>query len=104
MSNINEKSMPSKLADAKTGNFRYTKDGALIEGVAVGGEVLIVQKDVQWVRDVLPYFYSTFVVIFTHIIYTYTGNLMFPVWMMYLVVPLNQLMGKEDNTNISASC
>jgi len=42
MSTINEKSLPSKLADAKTGNFRYTKDGALIEGLAVGGDVLIV--------------------------------------------------------------
>jgi hypothetical protein len=27
-------------------NFRYTKDGALIEGVAEGGMVYIVQKEV----------------------------------------------------------
>ena len=39
------KSLPEKLADAKGGQFKYTIDGALIEGVAYGGEVLVVQKE-----------------------------------------------------------
>ena len=35
-----------KLAEAKGKALRYTKDGALIEGVAEGGLVYIVQKEV----------------------------------------------------------
>ena len=78
-----------KLADAKGNAFRYTKDGALIEGVAEGGMVYIVQKEVQFLRDVAPYFTPTLVLIFAHILYLYTGNLVLPVWLMYLITPIN---------------
>jgi len=72
--------------------------------VAIGGDVLIVQKDVQWSRDVMPYMAPSFVVIITHVIYHYTGNMMFPVWAMYLAAYLNGcgMLGPGDNTNISA--
>jgi hypothetical protein len=99
-----EKTMPDKLADAKGSMFKYTKDGAKIEGVAIGGDVLVVSKDVQWKRDVFPYFSSSFTLLFAHMIYTFTGNLMLPIWLMYVVVPLNGLMGPGDNTNISDKC
>jgi hypothetical protein len=75
--------------DPKASNFRYTKDGALIEAVAEGGLVYIVQKEVQFLRDVVPYFAPSFVIIFAHIIYMYTGNLLLPVWLMYLITPIN---------------
>ena len=77
------------LKDAKGNSFRYTKDGALIEGIGEGGMVYIVQKEVQFLRDVAPYFSATFVLIFAHIIYMYTGNLILPVWLMYLLTPIN---------------
>jgi len=90
-----------KLADAKGNQFRYTKDGALIEGVAEGGMVYIVQKEVQFLRDVAPYFTPTLVLIFAHILYLYTGNLVLPVWLMYLVTPINGFISEGDNTNLS---
>jgi len=52
----------------------------------------------------MPYMSPSVVLIVAHILYTYTGNLMLPIWAMYLSTPLNGLMGPGDNTNISAKC
>ena len=100
---INQKLNIEKV-DGKGNGISYTKDGALIEGVGVGGNVLIVQKDAEWMRDLFPYFSSSIVLVLAHILYMYTGNMMFPIWLMYLATPLNGLIGSEDNTNLSAKC
>ena len=63
--------------------------------------VYIVQKEVQFLRDVAPYFTPTFVLIFAHILYLYTGNLVLPVWLMYLITPINGMISEGDNTNLS---
>ena len=61
----------------------------------------VVQKEVQFLRDVAPYFTPTLVLIFAHILYLYTGNLVLPVWLMYLVTPINGFISEGDNTNLS---
>ena len=63
--------------------------------------VFIVNKEVQFFRDVAPYFTATIVLIVAHILYLYTGNLLLPVWLLYLITPINGLIGEGDNTNLS---
>ena len=79
-------SVPSKT-DPKNA-VRLTHDGAVIEGYGVGGQVVIVQKSPEFMRDIAPYFAPSFIIIFAHIVYVYTGNLLLPIWLMYLACPI----------------
>jgi len=67
---------------------RYTHDGALIEGYGIGGKVVIVQKSPEFMRDIAPYFAPSFIIIFAHVVYVYTNNLLLPIWLMYLACPI----------------
>ena len=52
-------------------------------------------------RDIVPYFGATFLLILSHAIFCYTGNYMLPFWFIYLFSPINNAIGKQDNWNIS---
>jgi len=39
-------------------------------------------------RDIAPYFAPSFIIIFAHIVYVYTNNLLLPIWLMYLACPI----------------
>lgn len=86
-----------KTSKEKVSNFMRTADGAIIEGTGIGGKVLIVQKTPEFMRDVAPYFAPSFIIIFAHISYAFTGNLLFPVWLMYLACPICNIAVPEDN-------
>ena len=81
-----------------------TSDGALIEGTGIGGKVLIVHKTPEFMRDIAPYFAPSFVLVFAHIIYMYTGNLLLPVWLLFLACPIANHIAPEDNTNLAQKC
>ena len=52
-----------------------TKEGLIIEGYEAGGIVETIQKDeVQFMRDIFPFFTPTIVIILNHWIYYMTGN------------------------------
>ncbi len=87
--------------DTKGSQQKYTHDGALIEGTANNGQVLIVQKTPEFMRDIAPYFAPSFIIVFAHLIYMYTGNLLLPIWLMYLVTPISNYIAPEDNQNLS---
>ena len=76
-----------KIADAKS-TARYSHDGALIEGTLYDGRVHVVQKTPEFFRDIVPYFAPTCVLMFTHIVYAYSGNSLLFIWLMYLTVPI----------------
>lgn len=79
-------------SDAKN-QARYSHDGALIEGYGVGGKVEIVQKSSpEFMRDIAPYFAPSFIIIAAHLVYVYTGNLLLPIWLMYLACPIVNLL------------
>jgi hypothetical protein len=44
-------------------------DGAMIEGTAYNGQVMIVSKYPEFVRDIAPYFAPSMILIFAHILY-----------------------------------
>mgnify|MGYP001030670827 FL=1 len=90
--------------DPKGSQQKYTHDGALIEGTANNGQVLIVQKTPEFMRDIAPYFAPSFIIIFAHFIYAYTGNLLLPIWLMYLVTPIGNFIAPEDNQNLTQKC
>ena len=79
--------MKVKGSDPKS-QAHYTHDGALIEGIGIGGKVVIVQKTPEFMRDIAPYFAPSFIIIFAHIVYVYTNNLLLPIWLMYLACPI----------------
>ena len=85
----------------KNKNVRYTSDGAIIEGTALGGLVLIVSKTPQFIRDVCPYFQTTGILVFAHLTYIYTGNLCLCTWFLYLACPISNFVSEGDNTNLS---
>ena len=84
-----------------TTNVKYAHDGAIIEGTGKGGQVLIVSKNPEFMRDIAPYFQVSVILIFTHILYFYTGNLCFAIWLMYLACPICNFILPEDNQNLS---
>lgn len=92
-----DKCANNEAAKEKGNNFRMTYDGAIIEGTGIGGKVLIVQKTPEFMRDVAPYFAPSIVLVFAHICYAYTGNLVFPIWLMFLLCPICNFFLPEDN-------
>jgi hypothetical protein len=78
--------------DSKGNLQRYTNDGALIEGTGIGGQVLIVQKTPEFMRDIAPYFAPSVIIVFAHLVNIYTGNLLLPIWLMYLACPICTLL------------
>lgn len=59
-------------------------DGTIIESVAVGGEVIVVQKEAQFLRDIFPYFAASWTIIVVYGVFYYTRNVMLPIWMLIL--------------------
>jgi len=59
------------LPDKKTNtnNAKYTSDGEVIEATAYNGQVIILSKTPEFVRDVFPYFLPSLFFIGTHILY-----------------------------------
>jgi len=55
-------------------------------------------------RDIAPYFAPSFIIIFAHVIYAYTGNLLLPIWIMYLITPIGNFIAPEDNQNLTQKC
>ena len=100
----NNQNADDKSTLAKGNNYRMTSDGALIEGTGIGGKVLIVHKTPEFMRYVAPYFAPSFILVFAHIIYAYTGNLLFPVWLMFLACPIMNALLPEDNENLAQKC
>jgi hypothetical protein len=80
-----------KISDPKN-TAHYTHDGALIEGRGIGGKVYIVQKTPEFIRDIAPYFAPSFTIVFAHIVYIYTGNLLLPIWLMYMACPIGKFI------------
>lgn len=102
MPDLKTASETSKVEDDSKGTEqKYTHDGALIEGTAYNGQVLIVQKTPEFMRDIAPYFAPSFIIIFAHFVYVYTGNLLLPIWLMYLVTPISNFITPEDNQNLT---
>lgn len=102
MPNTSSASQECKIKEADSKNVaRYTHDGALIEGTGIGGKVVIVQKTPEFMRDIAPYFAPSFIIIFAHIVYGYTGNLLLPIWLMYLACPIVNFVAQEDNQNLA---
>ena len=62
-----------------------------------GGMVYVVSKNPEFARDIAPYFTSSFILIAAHIIYLYTGNLIMPIWLIYLACPIGWYAAPEDN-------
>lgn len=72
--------MPANEPELKK-NVLFTSDGLEIEGYGPGGIVTIVKKEnVQIVRDMGEFLTPCIVIIAGHIIYAYTGNVMFLLW------------------------
>jgi hypothetical protein len=69
----------------------------MIEGYGVGGKVLIVSKEPQFIRDVCPYFVSSFILIAAHIMHVYTGNFYSTIWTLYIAIPISGFIMHEDN-------
>jgi hypothetical protein len=67
----------------------------------MGGQVLIVSKTPQFIRDVCPYFQTTGILVSAHFIYMYTGNLCLSTWLLYMACPISNFIGEGDNTNLS---
>ncbi len=89
-----------KITDPKS-TARYSHDGALIEGTQYGGKVLIVLTTPEFMRDIAPYFAPSFIIVFAHIVYVYTGNLLLPIWLMYLACPIVNFIAQDDNQNLA---
>jgi alkane 1-monooxygenase len=80
----------------------YAHDGSIVEGTGIGGKVLIVSKEPQFIRDVCPYFAPSMIIVSSHFLYMYTGNLCLAIWMMFLACPISNYLLPEDNQNLSA--
>lgn len=52
-------------------------------------------------RDIAPYFASTFLLISCHILYMYTGNMCLALWLMFIAVPTSNLITEGDNQNLA---
>jgi hypothetical protein len=52
-------------------------------------------------RDIAPYFSPSAILIFAHVIYIYTGNLLLIFWLMFLMCPIITFAAQEDNQNLS---
>ena len=76
-----------------------TKNGLVLEGYEKGGVVEIVQKsEVSFLRDICPYFASTFVIIMAHVSYYCTGNWMIPLFLANVkVISAHFFQGGESN-------
>ena len=77
------------------------EDGSLIQEVGNGGQVYIVQKDVQFFRDVFPNFFNSVLVVGGHLIFRYTENSCLILWLIFGLSTLSGLFGPPDNQNIS---
>jgi len=47
---------------------KIAADGSIIEGLGVGGNVFIVSKDPEFMRDIFPYFNASIVLFVSHIV------------------------------------
>lgn len=52
-------------------------------------------------RDIFPYFGASITLVVAHAIFYFTRNMMLPIWLIFLVVPLAGAAGPGDNQNIS---
>jgi len=77
------------------------KDGSIVEGLATGGKVMIVRTQPEIVRDILPYFSSTIMVIVAISILMTSGKFYLPFFVMYLYSPIVNHFGKGDYKNLS---
>lgn len=65
------------------------------------GNVVIVTKEPQFLRDVGPYFAQPIMLIAVFIYYLNGGNLCKAVWVLFMACPLCNLFLPEDNANLS---
>jgi hypothetical protein len=80
-----------KQTQQKVVNF--LRDGSVLDGTEYNGQVLIVSKTPEFMRDICPYLAPSFALLVTHIIYIQTGNLCFVLWIFYAGAPLNNYYG-----------
>jgi hypothetical protein len=89
--------MPEKEENEKA-KATYTEDGFEIEGYGVGGKVQIVKREQpEFIRDIAPFFIPTYLLILSHIIFFYTGNLMLPIWLALTQDLACVLMHSDDS-------
>jgi alkane 1-monooxygenase len=73
----------------------------VVEGTEVGGKVFVVRKNPEFIRDIAPFFAPSLLLVLGHIFYIYTGKLVLPFWLMYLMCPISNFLLPEDNQNLS---
>ena len=64
---------------------------------SVNGEVWTVTKSPELVRDVMPYFQLTYILVGTIALLLWTENFFLPLWLFFLLTPLGNVMGVGDN-------
>ena len=74
-----------------------SKYGFPIEEVGVGGKVVFVEKEqVDFMRDIMPFFNGTIGILVTFLVYQLTGNLMSLVWLTLTYSIYNQYVGLDE--------
>ena len=61
----------------------------------------VVQKHPEFFRDVCPNFLNSVVIIMFHLMYRYTENPCFILWLLFGLITVSSLIGPVDNQNIS---
>ena len=64
------------------------KDGTIVEGLATGGKCIIVSGEPEIVRDILPYFSNSIMVLIGIILLNITNKVYMPMFLIYLVSPM----------------
>lgn len=82
-------------------------DGSVIEGTQYNGKVCVIDKEPEFIRDILPSFFYTVMIVVAHIIYMHTQNALAIMCAMLgynlFVVPYFGIFGecKIDQFNLS---
>ena len=81
--------------------LRRLKDGSYVEGVAVGGKVLIVRTEPEFIRDIAPYFTNSIMVFITLMIFFTTNKYYLPIFLVFIFSPIDSFLGEGDFKNLS---
>lgn len=64
------------------------KDGSIVEGYTIGGKCIIVSAEPEIVRDILPYFSNSIMVLIGIIVLNITNKAYMPMFLIYMVSPM----------------
>jgi hypothetical protein len=71
-------------------------DGLELDGYSEDGvEELVITGNIQWARDIQPFFLAFYIMVAIHLFYYFTGNLAAPMFASQTFTLLSHMSGSE---------